>query len=326
MEEKRKDDENPIVIYTSQDGQVHVNVRIVGETAWLTQAAMAQLFGCGSDNIVKHLKNIYDEGELKESATTEIFSVVRSEGDRQVTRQIKHYNLDAIIAVGYRVNSARATQFRIWATKVLREYIIKGFALDDERMKTGRNSTYFDELQERIRQIRLSERVFYCRVTWAISKETAAEIVVHRANAALPFMGMQSYDKKDPRRITQQDAVTAKNYLNESEMKDLGLLVEQYLAFAEAQAGRHVAMTMDDWIAKLDGILTLNGRELLRDAGKIRHEVAEETAALRLEEYRGRLREEERKASLEELERDISELESDDGPKGDETPDDKKGR
>ena len=161
---------------------------------------------------------------------------------------------------------------------------------------------------------------------WAISKETAAEIVVHRANAALPFMGMQSYYKKDPRRITQQDAVTAKNYLNESEMKDLGLLVEQYLAFAEAQAGRHVAMTMDDWIAKLDGILTLNGRELLRDAGKIRHEVAEETAALRLEEYRGRLREEERKASLEELERDISELESDDGPKGDETPDDKKGR
>ena len=221
-------------------------------------------------------------------------------------------------------------------------------------MKTGRNSTYFDELQERIRQIRLSERVFYQKVKdiyttsidydpkdfrtirffkivqnkllWAISKETAAEIVVHRANAALPFMGMQSYDKKDPRRITQQDAVTAKNYLNESEMKDLGLLVEQYLAFAEAQAGRHVAMTMDDWIAKLDGILTLNGRELLRDAGKIRHEVAEETAALRLEEYRGRLREEERKASLEELERDILELESDDSPKGDETPDDKKGR
>ena len=141
MDEKRKDDENPIVIYTSQDGQVHVNVRIEDETAWLTQAAMAQLFGCGSDNIVKHLKNIYDEGELKESATTEIFSVVRLEGNRQVTRQIKHYNLDAIIAVGYRVNSARATQFRIWATKVLREYIIKGFALDDERMKTGRNST-----------------------------------------------------------------------------------------------------------------------------------------------------------------------------------------
>lgn len=346
--------EMPIEIFKSEDGKIQVNVRIEGETAWLTQAAMAQLFGCTTENVLMHLKNIYAEGELQDSATTKDFLVVRQEGARQVTRQIKHYNLDAIIAVGYRVNSARATQFRIWATKVLREYIIKGFALDDERMKTGRNATYFDELQERIRQIRLSERVFYQKVKdiyttsidydpkdsrtiqffkivqnkllWAISKETAAEIVVHRANAALPFMGMQSYDKKDPRRVTQQDAVTAKNYLNESEMKDLGLLVEQYLAFAEAQAGRHVAMTMNDWIAKLDGILTLNGRELLRDAGKIRHEVAEETAALRLEEYRGRLREEERRASLEELERDISELEDDDESGGDETPNDKKGR
>lgn len=340
-DEEKGNGESPVVIYTSQDGKVHVNVKIEGETAWLTQAAMAQLFGCGSDNIVKHLKNVYDDGELQESATTEIFSVVRNEGGREVSRQIRHYNLDAIIAVGYRVNSARATQFRIWATKVLREFIVKGFALDDERMKTGRNATYFDELQERIRQIRLSERVFYQKVKdiyatsvdydpkdsrtirffkvvqnkllWAISKETAAEIVVHRANAALPFMGMQSYDKRDPRRITQQDAVTAKNYLNESEMKDLGLLVEQYLAFAEAQAGRHVAMTMDDWIAKLDGILALNGRELLRDAGRIRHEVAEETAALRLDEFRGRLREEERRASLEELERDLDELNGEPG-------------
>lgn len=353
MDKKRRDDENPIVIYTSQDGQVHVNVRIEGETAWLTQAAMAQLFGCTPENVLMHLKKIYAEGELQDTATTKDFLVVRQEGARQVSRQIKHYNLDAIIAVGYRVNSARATQFRIWATKVLREYIIKGFALDDERMKTGRNTTYFDELQERIRQIRLSERVFYQKVKdiyttsidydpkdtrtiqffkivqnkllWAISRETAAEIIVHRANAVLPFMGMQSYDKKDPRRITRQDAVTAKNYLNESEMKDLGLLVEQYLAFAEAQAGRHVAMTMDDWIAKLDGILALNGRELLRDAGKIRHEVAEETAALRLEEYRGRLREEERKASLEELERDISELDDNKDPDGDQTGDGKKG-
>ena len=340
MSAERKDDENPMVIYTTKDGQVHVNVRIEGETAWLTQAAMAQLFGCTVENVLMHLKNIYSEGELQDNATTKDFLVVRQEGARKVSRQIRHYNLDAIIAVGYRVNSARATQFRIWATKVLREYIVKGFALDDERMKTGRNATYFDELQERIRQIRLSERVFYQKVKdiyatsvdydpkdfrtirffkivqnkllWAISKETAAEIVVHRANASLPFMGMRSYDKKDPRRITQQDAVTAKNYLNESEMKDLGLLVEQYLAFAEAQAGRHVAMTMNDWIAKLDGILTLNGRELLRDAGKIRHEVAEETAALRLDEFRGRLRAEERKASLEELERDLGELEAGD--------------
>ena len=345
--------ETPMEIFKSEDGKIQVNVRIEGETAWLTQSAMAQLFGCTAENVLMHLKNIYAEGELQDSATTKDFLVVRQEGMRRVSRQIRHYNLDAIIAVGYRVNSARATQFRIWATKVLREYIIKGFALDDERMKTGRKSTYFDELQERIRQIRLSERVFYQKVKdiyttsidydpkdfrtirffkvvqnkllWAISKETAAEIVVHRANAALPFMGMQSYDKKDPRRITQQDAMTAKNYLNESEMKDLGLLVEQYLAFAEAQAGRRVAMTMNDWIAKLDGILVLNGRELLRDAGKIRHEVAEETAALRLEEYCGRLREEERQASLEELERDIAKLEDDDNPNGDASGD-KKGR
>jgi hypothetical protein len=222
----------------------------------------------------------------------------------------------------------------------LKDYIIKGFALDDERMKTGRNTTYFDELQARIREIRLSERVFYQKVKdiyttsvdydptdfrtlrffkivqnkllWAISKETAAELVVHRANPQLPFMGMSSYDKKIERRITKQDAVTAKNYLTESEIKDLGLLVEQYLAFAEAQANRHIAMTMDDWIAKLDGILTLNGRELLKNAGRISHEVAEETAALRLEEFKMRLRQEEKRASIEELERDLRELEDDD--------------
>ena len=255
------------------------------------------------------------------------------------------YSLDAIIAVGYRVNSARATQFRIWATKVLKEYIIKGFALNDERMKTGRNMTYFDELQERIREIRLSERVFYQKVKdiyatsidydpadfrtlrffkvvqnkllWAISRETAAELVVHRANPQLPFMGMTSYDKKNEKRITKQDAVTAKNYLTEGEIKDLGLLVEQYLAFAEAQANRHIAMTMNDWIAKLDGILTLNGRELLKNAGRISHEIAEETAALRLEEFKDRLREEERRASIEELERDLRDLEDEnDGKRG----------
>ena len=145
--------EMPMEIFKSEDGKIQVNVQIEGETAWLTQAAMAQLFGCTIENVLMHLKNIYAEGELQDSATTKDFLVVRQEGTRQVSRQIKHYNLDAIIAVGYRVNSARATQFRIWATKVLREYIIKGFAIDDERMKTGRNSTYFDELQERIRQI-----------------------------------------------------------------------------------------------------------------------------------------------------------------------------
>ena len=330
-------------VFVSQDGRIALNVRIEGESVWLTQTAMAELFGCTPENIVQHLKNVYAEGELQETATTKNFLVVRMEGKREVSRQLKHYNLDAIIAIGYRVNSHLATQFRIWATKVLKEYIIKGFALDDERMKTGRNLTYFDELQERIREIRLSERVFYQKVKdiyatsidydpndfrtlrffkvvqnkllWAISQETAAELVVHRANPNLPFMGMKSYDKKNPRRITKQDAVTAKNYLTEDEMKDLGLLVEQFLAFAEAQARRHIAMKMEDWIAKLDGMLRFNGRDLLKGAGSIAHTVAEETAALRLEEYRDNLRAEERRASLEELERDLRELEG--GEKGD---------
>jgi hypothetical protein len=250
-----------------------------------------------------------------------------------VSRQVEYYNLDAIISVGYRVNSLRGTQFRIWATAVLREYLIKGFALNDERMKTGKNMMYFDELQERIREIRLSERVFYQKIKdiyttsidydprsektllffkiiqnkllWAISRQTAAELVTRRANAELPFMGMQSYDKKLPRRITRQDAVTAKNYLSEEEMKALGLLVEQYLAFAEAQAQQHIAMAMGDWIKKLDAILTLNGRELLSHAGSISHELAEEISAARLEQFRQRLNEEERQASLAELENDL---------------------
>jgi len=253
-----------IVIFQSEDGAVRINVGLHEETVWLTQAAMAELFDCSTDNVSLHLQNIFETGELRLEATTEDFSVVRQEGARHVSRNLKHYNLDVVIAVGYRVNSKRATQFRIWATKVLKEYIIKGFALNDERMKTGRNMTYFDELQERIRQIRLSERVFYQKIKdiyttsvdydardeqtieffkivqnkllWAISQQTAAELVARRADAKLPFMGMKSYDKKDERRITKQDAATAKNYLTGDEMKALGLLVEQYLAFAEAQA------------------------------------------------------------------------------------------
>ncbi|MDR1888021.1 MAG: virulence RhuM family protein [Zoogloeaceae bacterium] len=312
---------------------MHVNVRLEGETVWLTQAAMGNLFDVAPQNITMHLQNVYAEGELSADATCKDFLRVQTEGGRQVSRRLKHYNLDAIIAVGYRVNSKRATQFRIWATSVLKEYIIKGFALNDERMKTGRNMTYFDELQARIREIRLSERVFYQKIKdiyttsvdydpsaektllffkivqnkllWAISRQTAAELVARRANAALPFMGMQSCDKKPQRRITQHEAVTAKNYLTEDEMKALGLLVEQYLAFAEAQAQQHIAMTMNDWIAKLDGILALNGRELLTHAGSVSHALAEEISAKQLAQFHQRLREEEHLASLEELEKDI---------------------
>ncbi len=326
---------NNLIWYQSEDGAIHVNVRLETETIWMTQSAIGELFGCTTENIIMHLSNVYAEKELSPEATTKEFLVVRQEGVRQVKRSLKHHNLDAIIAVGYRVNSKRATQFRIWATAILKEYMIKGFALDDERMKSGRNMTYFDELQERIREIRLSERVFYQKIKdiyatsidydasdpqtiqffkavqnkllWAVSKKTAAELVVRRANAELPFMGMTSYDKKNPRRITKQDAVTAKNYLTETEMKLLGVLVEQYLAFAEAQALQQIPMTQKDWIARLDAILSLNGRELLTHAGRISHEIAEEVSARQLGAFRERLRIEERNHSLDELERDILE-------------------
>ena len=252
-----------------------------------------------------------------------------------VEREREFYNLDVIISVGYRVNSRRATQFRQWATSVLKEYIRKGYVLNDERMKNGTDLRYFDELQERLREIRLSERVFYQKIKdiyttsidydphdertieffkivqnkllWAISQQTAAELVVRRANANLPFMGMQSYDKKLPQRITKRDAMTAKNYLNEDEMKALGLLVEQYLAFAEAQAQRHIPMRMADWIQRLDMLLVFNGRELLQNAGRISHQLAEETSSRQLELFRERLAQEEHEKSLQELEQDLRE-------------------
>ncbi|MEG2074942.1 MAG: RhuM family protein [Victivallaceae bacterium] len=325
-----------LILYQSEDGGIHVNVRLEEETIWLTQAAMAELFGCTTENVIQHLANIYESEELTAEATTKDFLVVRQEGNRQVNRNLKHYNLDAIIAVGYRVNSRRATQFRIWATGILKEYIVNGFAINDERMKSGNSMEYFDKLQAKIREIRLSEKVFYQKIKdiyttsvdydphaekthaffqvvqnkllWAISKQTAAELVARRANAELPFMGMQSYDKKIERRITKQEASTAKNYLTSEEMKALGLLVEQYLAFAEAQAQQQIAMTMNDWIAKLDAILTLNGRELLTNAGTISAELAKEVSAIELGKLRTRLIAEEKEQSLDELERDLKSL------------------
>ncbi len=326
-------EDNPtgeIVIYQTDEGKTKIEVRFVNETVWLTQALMAQLFGTSIPNINIHIRNILKDRELNENSVIKEFLTTASDGKNY---QTKFYNLDMIISVGYRIKSSVATQFRIWATSVLKEYIIKGFALNDERMKTGRNMTYFDELQERIREIRLSERVFYQKIKdlyttsvdydpqnektllffkvvqnkllWAISQQTAAELVAHRADADLPFMGMQSYDKKMPSRITKQDAATAKNYLTANEMKALGLLVEQYLAFAEAQAQQRIAMTMKDWIAKLDAILTLNGRELLTHAGGISHQIAEEISAQQLGNFKTKLKDKERLASLDELEHDL---------------------
>ena len=268
-----------IIIYRSPTGNIKIDVRLEKETVWLTQKLMAELFQTTVPNINIHLKSIYEEEELAEGATIKDFLIVQKEGAREVNRKKKFYNLDVIISVGYRIKSQVATQFRIWATKRLKEYIVKGFALNDDRFKTGNSMNYFNELQERLREIRLSERFFYQKIKdiyttsidydskdektivffkvvqnkllWAISTQTAAELVYRRADASLPLLGMQSYYKDAVGKIKKSDVSIAKNYLNEEEIKLLGLLVEQYLAFAETMAQQHTPMYMKDWISRL---------------------------------------------------------------------------
>lgn len=288
------------IIYVSEDGQTKLDVRFMEETVWLTQALMSELFQTSTDNISLHLKNIYSEGELDENSTTEDFSVVRQEGTRQVQRKLKHYNLDAIISVGYRVQSHTATRFRQWATQRLREYIVKGFVLDDERLKNPHQPfDYFEELTRRIQDIRTSEKRFYQKITdiyatsvdydptldtsidffktvqnkvhWAITGQTAAEIIHQRADSQKDHMGLTNWRGT---KVRKQDVTNAKNYLTEDELKALNNLVEQYLVFAEGQAMRRIPMSMADWLKKLDGFLTLNDREILIHAGKISHEMA----------------------------------------------------
>ena len=325
-----------ILIYKNPGGDIKIDVRLDQETVWLTQKLMAQLFQVKPQNITMHLKNIYLEGELTQAATCKEFLQVQAEGGRKVERKQKFYNLDAIISVGYRIKSQIATQFRIWATQRLKEYIVKGFVLNDERFKSGSSMNYFNELQERIRRIRLSERFFYQKIKdiyttsidydprdektviffkkvqnkllWAISEHTAAELVYHRADASLPRMGMQSLDKTNEGAIRKKDVTIAKNYLSEDEITLLGLLVEQYLAFAETMAQQHTPMYMKDWIERLDVILQLNGRELLIHAGKISHTQALEKSTLEYETYRAEQKALSKAASLQELEMDIKEL------------------
>jgi hypothetical protein len=289
---------------------------------------MATLFGKAKSTINEHIKNIYDEQELEESATMKKFGI--SEFQQKTPN---YYNLDVIISVGYRVKSPQGTQFRIWATQRLKEYIIKGFALNDDRFKSGNSMNYFDELQDRLREIRLSERFFYQKIKdiyttsidydpkdektveffkivqnkllWAISKQTAAELVYRRVDASLPLLGMQSYDKKGLISVKKSEVSIAKNYLNEDEIKLLGLLVEQYLAFAETMAQQRVPMYMKDWIQRLDIILQLNGRELLTHAGKISHDVAIEKAGIEYEKFRDAQKSIEKEQSLKEIEEDI---------------------
>ena len=295
---------NSILIYQSADGKIAVDTVLQDETVWLTQEQMALLFGKGRSTITEHISNVYAEQELIPIATSRKFRQVRLEGTREVERDIEYYNLDVIISVGYRVKSQQGTQFRIWATQRLKEYLLQGFSLNEEKLKSGKPTEYFDKLQSKLREIRLSERLFYQKVKdiyttsidynpkdektadffamvqnkllWAISQKTAAELVYYRVDIALPFLGMQSYDKKEVSKISSADVITAKNYLNDDEMKSLELLVEQYLAFAESMAQSKIVMTMNDWIQKLDMILQMNGREILQGYGKISHKLVEE--------------------------------------------------
>lgn len=320
-----------ILIYENKEGNIAIDVRLEEETVWLTQDQMAALFGKAKSTINEHIKNIYDENELSEAHTMKKFGI--SEFQQKAHN---YYNLDVIISVGYRVKSQQGTQFRIWATQRLKEYIVKGFALNDERFKTGNSMNYFSELQERIREIRLSERFFYQKIKdiyttsidydpkdektllffktvqnkllWAISSNTAAELVYRRVDATLPLIGMQSYDKKNVAAIKKSDVSIAKNYLNEDEMRLLGLLVEQYLAFAETMAQQQTPMYMKDWIDRLDSILQLNGRELLTHAGKISHEMAMEKSEKELEKFRIAQKAIEKEQSLKELEQDIKKI------------------
>jgi len=320
-----------LLIYQSPDGIIKIDVRLEKETVWLTQDHMSELFGKAKSTINEHIKNIFAEGELIEE------QVMRKFGNSEFsTKPTNYYNLDVIISVGYRVKSLQGTQFRIWATQRLKEYIIKGFTLNDERFKTGNSMNYFNELQERIREIRLSERFFYQKIKdiyatsidynqkdektieffkivqnkllWAISRQTAAELVYRRVDASLPLLGMQSYDKKADVPIRKSDVSIAKNYLDEDEIKLLGLLVEQYLAFAETMAIQHTPMYMKDWIERLDVIIQLNRRELLTHAGKISHEKALEKSAIEYEKYHEEQKKLEYEESLIELEKDIANL------------------
>ena len=300
------------LVYQTQDGKLKLDVRFEGESVWLTQQHMTELFQTTKQNVSLHIQNIYEERELERGATVKESLIVQLEGGRSVQRRVEFYNLDVIISVGYRVKSLRGTQFRIWATQRLREYIVKGFVLDDERLKNPDQSfDYFEELMRRIQDIRTSERRFYQKITdiyatsidydptqevsllffktvqnkvhWAITGQTAAEIVHDRADAAKPNLGLTNWRGAVIRKL---DIVIAKNYLTEPELAALNNLVEQYLIFAEGQAMRRVAMHMADWIKKLDAFLTLNERDILTHAGRISHEMALSKAELEYDKFK----------------------------------------
>lgn len=305
--------DNKIIIYTDPSGLTKVNVRLEDETLWLTQAQMAELYQTSRTNVVEHIRHIFDEGELMPEATCRNFRQVREEGNRMVEREMTFYNLDMIIALGYRVRSSIATRFRQWATQRLKEYIVKGFTLDDERLKQLGGGGYWKELLERIRDIRATEKVLYRQVLeiyatssdydpraatsqeffkkvqnkihYAVHGHTAAELIVERADAEKEFMGLLTFRGNQP---TLAEARTAKNYLNEKELRAMGQLVSGYLDFAERQAEREQPMTMRDWSQYLDRILTMSGEQLLQDAGSVSHDQAMEHATNEYRKYKQR--------------------------------------
>ena len=320
-----------ILIYQSQDGIIKIDVLFENETVWLNQNQLCTLFGKSKATISEHIKHIFEERELDEKAVVRNFRTTASDGKMY---QVDYYNLDVIISVGYRVKSLQGTQFRQWATQRLRDYIIKGVALNDERFKRGNSMNYFKDLLERIREIRLSERVFYQQIKdiyatsidynpndeltlqffkevqnkllWAVSGKTAAELIYYRANAELPMMGLTSTEVAG--KVRKSDTQTGKNYLTEDEMKVLKLIVEQFLAFAEAQAIAHVPMYMKDWIEHLKMVLTMNRKSILEDAGRISHQMALQKADEEYTKYKHMLRVAEHLESIKELNEDLKRL------------------
>ncbi len=308
MENDKSD--NKIIIYEGGEGQPRIEVLVAGETVWLSQKQMAELFDCSIDNIALHLKNIYSEGELEEKATAEDSSVVQKEGSRNVQRKIRLYNLDAIISVGYRVNSRRGTQFRIWATQRLKEYIVKGFTMDDERLKNLGGGNYWKELLDRIRDIRSSEKVLYRQVLdlyatsmdydpnasesieffkvvqnklhYAAHGHTAAEVIIERADAGKPFMGLLTFSDGG---VSKKDIAIAKNYLTENELKVLNNIVSAYFDLAEVKAMNREPMNMKDWILQLDRMIRTFDKKVLKDSGITSHDEAIQKAEKEYRKY-----------------------------------------
>ncbi|EJM7154852.1 TPA: virulence RhuM family protein [Vibrio parahaemolyticus] len=311
-----QDQTSEFLLYTAPNGDVKVEVLLSGETIWLTQKRIAQLFGVGVPAISKHLDNIYDSGELQREATISILETVQQEGKREVKRKLEYYNLDAVISVGYRVNSAQATQFRIWATQLIKDYIIKGFAMDDERLKNGRffGKDYFKELLERVRSIRASERRIYQQITdifaecsidydpksettrlfyahvqdkfhFAITGHTAAEIIALKADASQPLMGMTTYKNAPSGRVLKSDTTVAKNYLNEDEIKKLERAVSAFFDYIEGIIERRNTFTMEAFAESVNKFLTFNEYQVLEGYGNVSRKAAEQKAHAEYEQF-----------------------------------------